>query len=236
MSKRGCLIVGASGGLGHELSLQMAGKGWRLFAHGRDEEKLNRLSEQLDTEIVKIKKNFLSRSDIHDFMDLIYPYADLLDVAIVSFGPFLENSLASMSSDQYEHIFDMNLLLPSLIITALAPRMAERNWGRIIVFGGTGTDQNRSYRHVAAYSAAKYALNSMVRSAALEFGKRGVTVNVICPGYVKTEYYDQKVLDNLKQKGLLLEPERISDIVDFLVSARSSAINGAVINAGTAAG
>ena len=234
MNKRGCLIVGASGGLGRELSHQIASKGYRLFIHGRNKEKLALLSKELNGNTEIITQEFHTRDSIYSFIEKIRLHAEYIDIVIVNFGPFVEASITDMSPSQYEYIFDMNLLLPSLIITTLAPRMAERQWGRIILFGGTGTDQNRPYRRVAVYSAAKYGLNSIVRSAALEFGTRGVTVNLITPGYIETEYYDTKSLNNLKKKDMLLEPKKISDIIEFFISDLSAAINGAVINAGAA--
>ena len=228
------MIVGASGGLGRELSYQLAVKGYRLFIHGRDREKLSSLSNRIgdSTELVSIEQNLLTREDIYALVEKIRPHIDNIDIAIVNFGPLVESSLADMASAQYEYLFDMNLLLPSLIITELAPKMAARRWGRIIVFGGTGTDQNRPYRRIAAYSAAKYALNSITRSAALEFGGRGVTINLIAPGYIKTEYYDTKTLNDIEKRTIILELEEVFHIVEYLVSDRSLVVNGAVINAG----
>ena len=220
--------------MGRELSIQLASEEYRLFIHGRNKDKLKLLSETLDknTETITFEKNFRSRTDMYSFIEDIRPYADNIDIVIVNFGPLIEGSIAAMTFEHLEYTFDMNLLLPTLVISTIAPEMAKKQWGRIIVFGGTGTDQNRPYRRIAAYSAAKYGLNSIVRSAALEFSKHGVTVNLITPGYIETEYYDTISLTNLKKKGILLEPKKISDIIKFLISDLSGAINGAVINAG----
>ncbi|MGI9256398.1 MAG: SDR family oxidoreductase [Salinispira sp.] len=236
MDRKGCLIIGASGGIGREVSMRISSREYRLFVHGKSETKLNALVKHLGSDSIKITKELMNRSDIYELINMIRVYEDQIDIAVIGFGPFLEASLADMSHTQYEYLFDMNVLLPSLLVTALAPRMAERNWGRIVLFGGTGTDRHGSYRRIAAYSAAKYALNSLVRSAGLEFGKQGVTVNLICPGYVKTEYYSETTLNILQNRGLLQEPETIADIVEFLISDKSAAINGAVINADSALG
>jgi 3-oxoacyl-[acyl-carrier protein] reductase len=66
--------------------------------------------------------------------------------------------------------------------------MIENGWGRILLFGGTGTAAIKGYRTTAAYSAAKTALGSLAKSVALEAGSRGVSCNVVCPGFVDTEY------------------------------------------------
>jgi len=106
----------------------------------------------------------------------------------------------------------------------------ERNWGRILLFGGTNTDTIRGFTTTAAYSAAKTALGVIAKSAAKTAGSRGVTCNVICPGLTDTEYVTEEQKRYNREKspgGKPLSAEEIArTALDIL---GNPGLNGAVI-------
>lgn len=155
-----------------------------------------------------------------------------LDICVVSYGPFLERPFAETSVEEWRRMYEMNAILPARVVAGLLPGMRERGFGRIVLFGGTGTDRVRGFREIAAYSSAKTALGVVVKSAALEVGPANVTVNGICPGMVETEYLDQRQRQLWARRmptGSLVDPERIAEAVGFLVSPENRATNGVLL-------
>ena len=123
---------------------------------------------------------------------------------------------------------------------ALGP-MVERGYGRLVVFGGTGTDRVSGYRMVAAYSAAKTALVSWVKSAARSVDRMGtrattqnpadVAVSAVCPGFVDTEYLRDSQRERYRRLsgGRLQTPDQIAAQVMELIGAPGGRSNGRVV-------
>jgi NAD(P)-dependent dehydrogenase (short-subunit alcohol dehydrogenase family) len=108
--------------------------------------------------------------------------------------------------------------------------MMRRNWGRILLFGGTNTDTIRGYRTSAAYSAAKTALGVVAKSAARTGASRGVTCNVVCPGLTDTEYLNGEEGRYNRERnpsGKALNPEEIA--LAALGILENPHINGAIL-------
>ncbi|MFW6328967.1 MAG: SDR family NAD(P)-dependent oxidoreductase, partial [Alkalispirochaetaceae bacterium] len=143
-------------------------------------------------------------------------------------------SLAETTAADWRRMVDLNLILPGSLVSLLAPVMAANGWGRIVLFGGTRTEQIRGFRTIAAYSAAKTGVGSLVRSAAMEFGDRGVAINAVAPGYVQTEYLSAVEIRRLAMKSpdkTLIPPSSLAQFVLNLILQRSTIVNGAVIPA-----
>jgi NAD(P)-dependent dehydrogenase (short-subunit alcohol dehydrogenase family) len=123
-----------------------------------------------------------------------------------------------------------NLIFPGTIISLAICGMIQRNWGRILLFGGTNTDTIRGFTGTAAYSAAKTALGVIAKSAAKTAGKRGVTCNVVCPGLTDTEYLDEKARVYNRERspwGRALSAEELA--LGALRILENPGINGAVV-------
>jgi NAD(P)-dependent dehydrogenase (short-subunit alcohol dehydrogenase family) len=88
----------------------------------------------------------------------------------------------------WRFLVENNLLFPGLMVSSVLSSMIKRGWGRILLFGGTKTDQIRGFSLTAAYGIAKTALGTLAKSAAKCAGNAGITCNVICPGLTDTEY------------------------------------------------
>lgn len=229
---RRALILGGSGGIGRHISIRLAEAGAQVVIHGGgDREKLRALLRYLSGKGASAEGFLQSVRHADELLDSVRKRMPF-DVVVVAFGPFLQKPLAQTSYAEWRRIVELNLTLPGAIVSLVAPEMAAKGWGRIILFGGTRTEQIRGFRTVAAYSAAKTGIGSLVRSAAKEFGDRGVAINAVAPGYVETEYLTAEMARDLARRSpdnTLIPASSLARIVLNLVLQRSTIVNGAII-------
>ena len=135
------------------------------------------------------------------------------------------------SFEDWASIVYWNYTFPGQLISLALDSMMRKGFGRILVFGGTRTYSINGYRTNAAYGGAKTALCSLVKSAALEYSKYGITCNAILPGFVETEYLSDGLKKSLAEKmpqGKLIEGKAIADSALFLLKNKSA--NGVLLN------
>ncbi|MFK0022733.1 SDR family NAD(P)-dependent oxidoreductase [Streptomyces sp. NPDC090798] len=127
----------------------------------------------------------------------------------------------------------MNTRAPFLLVGALAPGMAERGQGSIVLVGSSAARQPAPIG--AAYGASKAGAETLTRYWATEYGPSGVRVNTVSPGPVHTEGTmamlgeHTAVLDTTNARGRAGDPAEIAEIVSFLAGPASSYVNGAVL-------
>ena len=151
------------------------------------------------------------------------------DILVCAWGPFRKAALPDTDAGLWRSMTESNLIFPGMMVSLTLSGMLERGWGRILLFGGTGTEHIRAYTTTAAYSAAKTALGVLAMSAAKAARGRDVTCNVLCPGLTDTEYCaeeDRRYNREHSPGGRALEPEEIAlRALDIL---ENPGINGAL--------
>jgi NAD(P)-dependent dehydrogenase (short-subunit alcohol dehydrogenase family) len=131
---------------------------------------------------------------------------------------------------EWKRITELNLSLPGMLVSRYLGTMMEKSFGRIVLFGGSATDTIRGYRKTSVYAAAKTALGVIARSVAKQYARYNISCNVICPGYVDTEYYTEEEKRKIRAKmpqNILISTEEIADMVEYVLLRPS--INGTVI-------
>jgi 3-oxoacyl-[acyl-carrier protein] reductase len=125
----------------------------------------------------------------------------------------------------------VNTRAVALMMTEFARRLTTRGdkWGRII---NISTDGANCFPYEVSYGASKAALESLSRSAAIEFGKVGITVNIVSPGGTQTGYMTpefEQVVARSNPLGRVGQPEDLADVIVFLASDQARWINGQLI-------
>lgn len=134
----------------------------------------------------------------------------------------------TITVEKFEKHFAVNARATALIMEEFAQRHKARNatWGRII---NTSTDWADCFPTEVSYGASKAALESFSRSAAVELGKYGITVNIVAPGPIQTGWMSKEVEENqasqipLKRMGT---PEDVADVILFLASEQARWLTG----------
>ncbi|MFN3655634.1 MAG: 3-oxoacyl-ACP reductase FabG [Pseudolabrys sp.] len=144
-----------------------------------------------------------------------------------------DRSIAKMSSADWAAVIDVNLTGAFNMIRAVAPSMAERGYGRIVNI--TSINGLRGKFGQGNYAAAKAGLIGLTKTAAREFGKKGITVNAVAPGMVMTEMaraLPEEVLGRAAAEAVLrdlAEPRDVGNAVLFLLSDAARSITGEVL-------
>lgn len=157
-----------------------------------------------------------------------------IDVLINNAGYESDAIFTKMTEEQWSDVININLKSIYYFSQKFIPSMVESEWGRIInltsIAGYTGVFGK------ANYASAKAGIVGFTKSLALELGGKGITVNAIAPGAIETEMlmripekYRSKILENIPAKRFG-KTEDVAHLVDFLVSDKSSYINGQTIH------
>ncbi|MFP4363609.1 MAG: SDR family NAD(P)-dependent oxidoreductase [Spirochaetia bacterium] len=233
MSGYSALIIGGSGGIGRELALSLAKSKCRIqITGGNDKEKLLHTVEELK----KFNKHSSGKLiQCNTAVQWVQAATELLpvEILIVSFGPFIQKKLHNTDPSDWDQMSALNTALPGALISSVLPHMQEKQFGRILLFGGTGTDQCKAVKTTTAYTAAKTALNVIVKSVAREYAKYGISCNIVCPGFVETEYYTEQDKEKIcKTFGInsFINPKELADIcIKDILLQKNGLYNGAII-------
>ncbi len=156
-----------------------------------------------------------------------------VDVLVNNAGVARDGVLALFADQDADQVIDVNLRATIGVTRLVSRRMLAQRSGRIInissIVGLAG------YRGLSVYSATKAALDGFTRALARELGSRGITVNSVAPGYLRTEMshgLDEAQLAQIGRRtpaGRLGEPEDVAAAVRFLASAEAAFVNGHVL-------
>jgi 3-oxoacyl-[acyl-carrier protein] reductase len=173
------------------------------------------------------------RDGANRLVDRVVDRFGRIDVLVNNAGVARDGVLPLFSDDRIDEVIDLNLRATIHLTRLVSRRMLRQGSGKIInissIVGLTG------YRGLSVYSATKAALDGFTRSLARELGSRGITVNSVAPGYLRTEMthgLDTAQLEQIVRRtpaGRLGEPDDVAAAVRFLASEEASFITGHVL-------
>jgi NAD(P)-dependent dehydrogenase (short-subunit alcohol dehydrogenase family) len=234
-SGKRALVVGGSGGLGAEVSAELARRGARLVIHGKSKAKVETLCRKIADgggEAQPLPFNLDTSQDLFEFCRIVSQIEDIQILAL-AYGPFVQKPLEDHSPEDWVRASVLDLALPGALVSLCLPGMKSRGFGRILLFGGTRTDVIRSFSTNVAYAAAKTGLGVLAKSIAAQGASRNVAAILACPGFVRTEYLSEETIARLKEKSpvgeLFHAGGLVSPLLDLL-QAEPCAASGAVIS------
>lgn len=167
------------------------------------------------------------------------------DILVNNAGIQHVSPIEDFPEDKWEFIINLMLTAPFLLTKYLWPGMKERTWGRVININSVHGLRASEFK--SAYVSAKHGLTGLTKAAALEGGPHGITVNSICPAYVRTPLVDgqidaqaithgiarEDVISNIMLKkaavNRLIEPSEVGDLVIYLCSDSAVCITGTML-------
>jgi 3-oxoacyl-[acyl-carrier protein] reductase len=232
-SARSVLVTGGSAGLGAGIVSSFLESGDRVATCSRTETDATRawsangeLAERFHHACVDLVDAEATEKFVSDVIERF----DGIDVLVNNAGVAREGMLALFGDDDIDAVLDLNLRATIRITRLVARHMLARRNGSIVnissIVGISG------YRGLSVYGATKAALDSFSRALARELGSRGIRVNSVAPGYLRTAMtgdMDAAHLDQIVRRtplGRLGEPEDVSGVIKFLCSPAAEFITG----------
>ena len=230
------LITGAGRGIGRATALLFAAQGARIGICDRDAEGVSATVAEIRAaggHAIPLVGDITDRAAVDGMVAQVSETWHRLDILINNAGITRDATLVKMTEAQWDQVIDINLKAVFQCTQAVASKLIEQGSGRIInissivgVFGNFGQTN---------YAAAKAGVIGMTKTWARELGRKGITVNAIAPGFIRTELtaaMPEKVLEGMQAKvpnGRLGDPAEIANACLFLAADESAYINGHVL-------
>ena len=198
------IVTGSSSEIGAAIARGLAGQGARLVLVGRHANALRPLATELDG--VAVGCDVTQGEQVARMVaEVRRTFADRIDILVNAVGGTggLGKPVWELTEADFQHVLSLNLTASFLTIAAVLPMMIARRQGRIINIGGTFGMRGRAGR--AAYSAAKWGLRGLTKSAALEAGPFNITVNCVSPGMVEGPRFDEAAADAAACGGISID-------------------------------
>jgi 3-oxoacyl-[acyl-carrier protein] reductase len=240
LTSKNAIITGATAGIGREIALEFAKHGANLAIIGTNEERANKVLEELEAlrvtpeqKFVKALVNVADKKAVDAVIEKLLTELGKIDILVNNAGITRDGLLMKMTEEDWDLVLDTNLKSVFNFCQALARPMLKAKSGKIInISSVVGLMGNAGQ---ANYAASKAGMIGFTKALAQELASRGITVNCIAPGFIQTAMTDalndgQK--EHLLQKipmGKLGQPKHIADMALFLASPLSDYITGQVV-------
>ena len=244
------LITGSTSGIGKGIAEHFSSLGANIMINGFGDK------AEIDAQIINMKRsgaakayyNSADMSKPDEIEKLMQDASDKLsgvDILVNNAGIQFVSPLEEFPVEKWDQIIAINLTSSFHTIKYAIPYMKDKQWGRIINIASAHALVASPFK--SAYVAAKHGIAGLVKTAALEVAREGITCNAICPGYVFTPLVENQIADTAKARGISEEDvinnillgaqptkkfTQISDIaglVEFLCSNAAANITGSTI-------
>lgn len=228
------LITGATGGIGREIAKKLHAQGATLALTDMNLDTLKAFQQELGERVFIYSANLTDSDSLKALVAQAEKDMGKIDILVNNAGITQDGLCMRMTDEQWQKVLDINLTAGFKLSRAVIPGMMKRRYGRIVnmasivgVFGNAGQ---------ANYAASKGGLIAMTKCMAQELAARGITLNCVAPGFIKTPMTDvlpEEAKEALAKKipmGRLGLAEDIANTVAFLASEEASYITGQTLH------
>lgn len=237
------LITGAGSGIGAAVVQALAGAGHKVVLVDRDKKNIEALARNLGgiAKCVDLTEEKSCRNLIMDLAKL----GTTIDILVNNAGFQHVSPVETFDERAWNDIISVMLSAPFLLTKYCWPHMKSQQWGRIINIASVHGLVASPFK--SAYVSAKHGLVGLTKTHALEGGEHGITVNALCPAYVRTPLVDQQIKDQAAHNQIdpeqviseimlapaaikrLIEPEEVGEMAVYLASDKARSITGATL-------
>jgi NAD(P)-dependent dehydrogenase (short-subunit alcohol dehydrogenase family) len=249
LSGRRALVTGSTAGIGYATAGALAAAGAAVVVNGRTPERVDDAVSRLRSDVpaaefVGVPADVGSADGVSALLDSV-PDADIL---VINAGVFEPKPFAEIPDEDWQHVFDVNVMSGVRLARHYVPRMVENGWGRAVFIS------SESALHIPAemihYGMSKTAMLAVARGIAETYPGTGVTINSVLPGPTRTEGVGQMLDSMASEKGIsreeaersmivderptsliqrLATPEEVASMITYVCSPQASATTGAAL-------
>lgn len=237
--KPAAVVTGAGRGIGRAVAVRLTAEGYRVALTSRGEDELRATAKLCAGETLVLPADITSGAEVDRLFTAVEDAWGGVDVLVANAGSGVSAPLVKTTDEQWAQMLDVNLTAPFRCIRRAVPGMVERRYGRVVVIASVAAKRGEPY--ITAYAASKHGILGVVRCAAAELARTGITVNAVCPGYVATAMTERTVaaiadrtgrtpdearaaLAGKQPNGRLVTVEEVTDAVWMCVT--NAALNG----------
>ncbi len=248
LKNRVAIVAASSQGIGRATAEAFAAEGCRLAMCARNREALQTAAEKIqkqnNAEVLAEPLDVTDASAVHRFVETVVNRFGGVDICVTNAGGPPAKGFLAASLDDWRKAVELNFLSTVYFAREVIPHMQRKSWGRIITITSITTKQ--PVADLVLSNAVRAAVVGLVKSLANEFGKDGILVNNVGPGYTATD----RLKDLAKSRSMAMgkredeifqgwaleaplkrlgEPREVADAIVWLASARASYITGQTI-------
>lgn len=234
------IVTGAASGIGLATAEMLAKEGARVVLADINEAQLEAVSVKIGADALAV--DLSKREGCRELADYAMKQHGRIDILVNVAGIQNVASVEDFPEERWDFMISLMLTAPFLLTKYAWPSMRQNGWGRVINLNSIHGLVASEFK--SAYVSAKHGLMGLTKTAALEGGPCGITVNSICPAYVRTPLVDNQIEAQAQNHGIskeeviskimlqkaaiktMLEPETIAEAVKFLCSDAAANITG----------
>lgn len=246
------IVTGAASGIGLSIAQEFRKDGAVVVMADVQEDKLKAQATAIDADY--FMADLSKRAGCKELVDYTLGKYGKVDILVNVAGVQTVSPIDEFPEDRWDFIISLMLSAPFYLTKYVWPSMKKSGWGRIINLSSVHGLVASEYK--AAYVSAKHGLMGLTKTTGLEGGPLGITVNAICPAYVRTPLVDNQIADQAKTHGIkeeqvisdimlvkssikkLIEPSTVAELAKFLCTDAASGMTGSalVVDGGWIAG
>lgn len=228
------VVTGGNRGIGKGITDLLVSLGARVYVLGRSLENEENLVENQENRIINLKVDIADFNNVQEIFAKIVSFEKRIDILVNNAGITKDNLLLRMNESDWDTVLDINLKGLFNTCKAVSKQMMSQRYGKIVNIGSiVGQTGNAGQIN---YSASKAGAIGFTKSIAKELASRNVYVNLVAPGFIKTDMTDKLTEEQIKSyaEGIPLkrlgQTDDVANLVAFLCSDYSNYITGQVIN------
>ncbi len=233
------VVTGAAQGIGRRVSEELAGRGYAVaLVDLQSPDAAAEAVRSAGVEALPLVADISDDAEVDRVVRAVLDRLGRVDVLVNNAGISMIAGAEHTTGEQWRRTLDVNLTGPFLLSKGFGVPMLAAGAGSIVNIASVAGLRGVADR--AAYNASKHGLIGLTRTLAVEWGGRGVRVNAVCPGWVKTEmdaadqagggYVDSDIIEHVPA-GRFASPDDIAQAVAFLADAASSSfVNGETLS------
>jgi 3-hydroxybutyrate dehydrogenase len=240
MNTHVAIVTGAGSGIGQAVAEALARAGNQVVVADLKEAQGQAVADAIGGYFVAV--DLAQRADCRRLVDATIERYGKVDILVNNAGFQHIDPVEDFPEDTWDQLIAVMLTAPFLLTKYAWPSMKAQGWGRIVNIGSVHSLRASPFK--AGYISAKHGMLGLARTTALEGAQYGITVNTLCPAYVRTPLVENQIADQSRTRGIsadevieqvmlapaaikrLVEPSEVADLVLYLCSESARSITG----------